>query len=257
MKNEEIYDYFYEKIEKDEEIMDIEGEDFYNKITFNSFISIFDNLDSFKSYDLELSKTIKSLIKDNNFEEIYSIIKKEYLYRYIKINVKSTEFPKYLNRIMLIPLRTTVLEMMIAVLSTLDTLGYHLVQLYKKDISFITPIDKSDSGYSAIDNYLINIIDLNKVKLWYDYGEDYQFDISFGNITYLDEFVPFKIIKFKGRGIIEDNKEALYSFLLNGDNEYEEEYELSKYFSDTLEDINDKSLSEYDSLVMTYLGLIE
>ena len=94
------------------------------------------------------------------------------------------------------------------------------------------------------------------MKLWYDYGEDWLFDVSFQKLEYLEEYIPLKVLKFRGRGIVEDNKEVLSDFLSNEENEFIEEYELNKYFSDTLEDINDRAKSEYDSLVMAYMGLL-
>ena len=255
MKKNDIYDYFWDKILEDEEIKSLD-ENFYNKVVFNSFVALYDNLDSNKSYDIELTKRIRSFKRNNNVEEIYSLIKREYLYRYVKVNVKSKDFPKDLKRTILIPLRTSIFEMMIGVLSTLDTLGYHLLSLRKKDINFVTPIDEGGfNDFSALDNYTINILELKKLELWYDYGEDWLFDISFSNLEYLEEFVPFKILKYRGRGIIEDNKDILYCFLNNIENKYLKDYDLDDYFSETLEEISERSLSEYEPLLMAYLGI--
>ena len=259
MKKSDIYDYCWDKILEDQEIMDVEGEDFYNKIVFNTFVKLIDNLLSKYPYDLELSKQIKTLKKENDIETIYSLIKREYLYRYVRVNVKSVDFPKDLKRTMLIPLRTTILEMMVAILSTLDTMGYHLLSMYKDKISFITPIDEGGSmneEYSAVNNYTISILSLKTMKLWYDYGEDWLFDVSFSKLEYLDEYIPLKVLKFRGRGIVEDNKEVLSDFLNHQENEFIEEYNLNEYFDDTVEDINDRAISEYDSLVMAYMGLL-
>lgn len=259
MKKSDIYDYCWDKILEDQEIMDVEGEDFYNKIVFNTFVELIDNLLSKYPYDLELSKQIKTLKKENDIEAIYSLIKREYLYRYVRINVKSVDFPKDLKRTMLIPLRTTILEMMVAILSTLDTMGYHLLSMYKGKISFLTPIDAGGSmneGYSAVDNYTVSVLSLKTMKLWYDYGEDWLFDVSFSKLEYLDEYISLKVLKFRGRGIVEDNKEVLSDFLNHQENEFIEEYNLNEYFDDTVEDINDRAISEYDSLVMAYMGLL-
>lgn len=259
MKKSDIYDYCWDKILEDQEIMDVEGEDFYNKIVFNTFVELIDNLLSKYPYDLELSKQIKTLKKENDIETIYSLIKREYLYRYVRVNVKSVDFPKDLKRTMLIPLRTTILEMMVAILSTLDTMGYHLLSIYKDKISFLTPIDEGGSmneEYSAVDNYTISILSLKTMKLWYDYGEDWLFDVSFSKLEYLDEYISLKVLKFRGRGIVEDNKEVLSDFLNHQENEFIEEYALNEYFDDTVEDINDRAISEYDSLVMAYMGLL-
>lgn len=59
MKKKDIYDYFFDKIIDDEEIKSL-NEDFYNKVVFNSFIALYDNLDSSISYDKELTKRIRS-----------------------------------------------------------------------------------------------------------------------------------------------------------------------------------------------------
>lgn len=256
MKKKDIYDYIWDKIPEDEEIKNLD-EDFYNKVVFNAFVALYDNLDSNLSYDLELTKRIRGAKRSNNIEDIYSLIKREYLYRYVRINVKSKDFPKDLKRIMLIPLRTSILEMMVGVLSTLDTLGYHLMSLRKKDICFITPIDEGGfNEYSALDNYTISILDLKKVELWYDYGEDWLFDITFVGLEYLEEFVPLKVLKYRGYGIIEDNKDILYCFLNNIENEHIHEFGLdSNYFSETLEEINERAIAEYEPLLMSYLGI--
>ena len=94
------------------------------------------------------------------------------------------------------------------------------------------------------------------MKLWYDYGEDWLFDVSFSKLEYLDEYISLKVLKFRGRGIVEDNKEVLSDFLNYQENEFIEEYALDEYFDDTVEDINDIAISEYDSLVMAYMGLL-
>ena len=255
MKIEAIYDYFWDEIEKDLEIKEIEGEDYYNKVVFNAFVKLIDNLLSDKPYDLDLAKTLKSLKRKNDIESIYSLIKREYLYRYVRINVKSTDFPKDLKRIMLIPIRSSVYEMMMGVLATMDCYGEHLVSLFKKDIHFVTSTDEGGFGFSAIDNYTIDILDLKNMNLWYDYGEDWIFNIAFNKLEYLEEYVPLKILKFRGRGILEDNKHILYYYFNHIDNEYIEEYGLDDYFSDDLEDINDRAIIDYDSLVYSYMGI--
>jgi hypothetical protein len=256
MKIQEIYDYFWDEIDKDLEIQEIEGEDYYNKVVFNAFVRLIDNLLSDKPYDLDLAKTLKSLNRKNDIESIYSLIKREYLYRYVRIKVKSIDFPKDLKRIMLIPIRSTIYEMMMGVLATMDCYGEHLVSLYKKDINFITPIDEGRLyDCSAIDNYTIDILDLKSMNLWYDYGEDWIFNITFNKLEYLEEYVPLKILKFRGRGILEDNKHILYDYLNHIDNEYIEEFDLDDYLLDDLEDINDRAILDYDSLVYSYMGI--
>ena len=40
MKTTAIYDYFWDEIDKDVEIKEIEGENYYNKIVFNTFIKL-------------------------------------------------------------------------------------------------------------------------------------------------------------------------------------------------------------------------
>ncbi len=256
MKIEAIYDYFWDEIDKDLEIKEIEGEDYYNKVVFNAFVRLIDNLLSDKPYDLDLAKTLKSLKRKDDIESIYSLIKREYLYRYVRINVKSIDFPKDLKRIMLIPIRSTIYEMMMGVLASMDCYGEHFVSLYKKDIHFVTPIDEGGfDEYSALDNYTIDILDLKSMNLWYDYGEDWIFNISFNKLEYLEEYVPLKILKFRGSGILEDNKHILYDYLNHIDNEYIEEFDLDDYFSDDLEDLNDRAILHYDSLVYFYMGI--
>lgn len=256
MKIQEIYDYFWDEIDKDLEIQEIEGEDYYNKVVFNAFVKLIDNLLSDKPYDLDLAKTLKSLKRKNDIESIYSLIKREYLYRYVRINVKSIDFPKDLKRIMLIPIRSSIYEMMMGVLATMDCYGEHFVSLYKKSINFITPIEEGRLyDCSAIDNYTIDILDLKCMNLWYDYGEDWIFHIAFNKLEYVEEYVPLKILKFRGRGILEDNKDILYNFLNHIDNEYIEEYGLDDYFLDDLEELNDRAIIDYDSLVYSYMGI--
>jgi hypothetical protein len=93
------------------------------------------------------------------------------------------------------------------------------------------------------------------MNLWYDYGEDWIFNIAFNKLEYVEEYVPLKILKFRGRGILEDNKDILYNFLNHIDNEYIEEYGLDDYFLDDLEELNDRAIIDYDSLVYSYMGL--
>jgi hypothetical protein len=93
------------------------------------------------------------------------------------------------------------------------------------------------------------------MNLWYDYGEDWIFNITFNKLEYLEEYVPFKILKFRGRGILEDNKHILYDYLNLIDNEYIEEFDLDVYFLDDLEDLNDRTILDYDSLVYSYMGI--
>ena len=255
MKTTAIYDYFWDEIDNDVEIKEIEGENYYNKIVFNTFIKLIDNLLSDNPYDLDLANNMKSLKRKNDMKSIYSLIKREYLYRYIRINVKSLDFPKDLKRIMLIPIRSSISELMMGVLSTMDCYGEHLVSLYKKNIHFVTPIDGGGFGYSALDNYTIDILDLKNVNLWYDYGEDWIFNIAFNKLEYLEEYVPLKILKFRGRGILEDNKQILYYYFNHIDNECIEEFDPDDYFSDDLEDINDRAIMDYDSLIYSYMGI--
>jgi hypothetical protein len=166
LKIQEIYDYFWDEIDKDLELQEIEGEDYYNKVVFNAFVRLIDKLLSDKPYDLDLAKTLKSLKRNNDIESIYSLIKREYLYRYVRINVKSIDFSEDLKRSMLIPIRSTIYEMLMGVLANMDCYGEHLVSLYKKDINFIAPIDEGRLyDCSAIDNYTINILDLKSMNL--------------------------------------------------------------------------------------------
>ena len=65
----------------------------------------------------------------------------------------------------------------------------------------------------------------------------------------------FKILKFRGRGILEDNKQILYYYFNHIDNECIEEFDPDDYFSDDLEDINDRAIMDYDSLIYSYMGI--
>ena len=261
MKKYDAFDFFFDKIKDDKDYIKLEGEDFYYKVTFNTFIAFYENLSSSEAYDLEIKKSFNKLKRENDLLGIYDLIKKEYLYRYIRIDVKSTEFPKLLNRVMLLPLRQTVYETMISVLSTLNSFGYHLVSLYKNKISFETPISLMEdefafSNYSAIDNYLIDIIDLKSVTLWYDYGEDWKFKITFKDYIYKDEFIPFDILKFKGNGIIEDNKFILYDYQNGNLNEEYKDY-IEEFNDNDLEKLKEKSYNDYDLLLKAYAGIKE
>ena len=98
-------------------------------------------------------------------------------------------------------------------------------------------------------------MNLKKLKLWYDYGEDWVFNIDFDKLEYLDEYVPFKIVKFKGKGIIEDNKYLLYSFLYNPESKHYDDfddYDFSDYYDETLKEITDRSLADYEILLIRY-----
>ena len=108
--------------------------------------------------------------------------------------------------------------------------------------------------YSALDNYTVDILDLKNVKLWYDYGEDWIFNISFKGLCYLEHYLPFVILSFKGAGIIEDNKHLLYDYL---DNTLDEEYSewVEGFDDETLETLFERSLHEYPLLLKAYVGL--
>ena len=255
MKKETVYDYFWDEIIKDKELQQIEGEDFYNKVTFNSFINLYDSI-----LDDSLGEELKNDLNKigNDLKKIYDFIKKIYLYCYVKVSIKSKDFPKDIKREMLIPVRHTVYEFMIAALATLNTLGYHLVCLERRidgnRYCFRTPGD--DDGFSAIDNYFTKILWMKKIDLWYDFGEDWLFEISFKKLEYHNEFLPLKILKFKGSGIIEDNKNLLYEIVEKKDSEIvDEEYAayIEDFYGDDLESINDRSLMEYDNLLESYM----
>lgn len=170
-------------------------------------------------YNDELGMKILNYLNIDDYENAFVLLAEECCHAYIEVTVKWSEAPSLLNRKLLIPIKSNVNELMVAVLASLRIRGNHLFALYTDYAKFAFEDELITDCYSG-DRLLASLLkDSKKVKLIYDFGENYEFEIKLCKKVYIKDpkLNAHQVIvtKASGYSILEDNKQLLLDSIQN------------------------------------------
>ncbi len=132
----------------------------------------------------------------------------------LKFRISVDGLDDQIYRIISLPSFLPLSGLAYAIIASMNAEGDHLYNIKIGSTYYVSDIEDSDYDKAS----QVHLVEMNlktgmKMKMIYDYGENYVF-----NIEYLGEVESNKLIDVyegKGNGIIEDNKEKLYQVYEN------------------------------------------
>lgn len=188
----------------------------------NLFLAIKNNVSFTKEGNIEFLEAYKK----RDFVTCRIILEDLYKHAYFAFTLSWKDAPKRLNRKILMPVRSSVGDLMYAALAAFRTDAYHLVNISNNNVSFRSYVeDINDLPLRHVkevyaDNYpLFVLFNENNLTLEYDYGDDWLFSIRKRKPVYLkNEDYPYVIVQGgNGYGIYEDNRYDLYQYICGED----------------------------------------
>lgn len=148
--------------------------------------------------------------------EIVNSMNKKYIFR---VKVKGLE--KYITREIAIPKKFLLSDLGIAIVLAFNGDFSHLMEFKVNSERYVMdPENDYFDHQKCMFDYELDTLDLNsktKMRLTYDFGDNYEFDIKF--VKEVDGIgkSPIEILKGKGYGIIEDHHMFLEMVYANPD----------------------------------------
>ena len=225
-KINELKDYIINKLEDREELellcdlLSLDYDDDATKpILIGRLLSICSAIDAGFIEDSE-ADAFKQVFKLRDYESAYTIAKDLFFHYFLAITVSLADHPKEVNRQLLVPIRASLGDVIYAILAAFRCDGSHLCQLFSKGYRF-EPTAIKDEESDCADAYPSFILyDLVAPKVFYDFGEGYEFKIRMRKPKRIDgdECWDSVILQNgKGYGIIEDSHYALDNYFEIGD----------------------------------------
>ncbi|MGN1295345.1 MAG: hypothetical protein ACI4U5_02945 [Bacilli bacterium] len=187
----------------------------------HELLTFSENLSSFY-IDENISLTFNKLLKERKMDEAFNLIIHEYKYAYIELKNYFILYKDKLNRKLIVPLRYSLDEVCISLLSSYRSDLCHYFVAYTKETGALSTLleinnEKKNSDKKSLDSIaLLEFIrDFKNFVLIYDYSQVYQIKCLLSSTRKESKYplLTAYVDEGKGRGVYEDNIDAFFAYL--------------------------------------------